>query len=294
MSTQHAHSADATLAAFEARFGELRERRRRATLIGFALFAVCFVAATWVGQFDLARLGAGLPRIFEYIGKVLPELRPTHLREDLAYWFYAFPEWLSLLWETVLMAYIATLLGTAGALVLCFFAAHNLSPGGWTYFLTRRVLEIARTIPDLVYALIFVFAFGLGPLAGILAIAIHSMGGSGKLFAEAAENIDMRPVDGLRGVGANWVQTMRFAVFPQVLPNFASYTLWRFEMNVRTAAVMGFVGAGGIGQELITAIRMLYYEDISALVLMIVLTVACIDLLCEKVRHGFIGKENLA
>jgi phosphonate transport system permease protein len=156
------------------------------------------------------------------------------------------------------------------------------------------VLEIARTIPDLVYALIFVFAFGLGPLAGILAIAIHSMGASGKLFAEAAENIDMKPVDGLRGVGADWLQTMRYAVLPQVLPNFASYTLWRFELNVRTAAVMGFVGAGGIGQELITAIRMLYYEDVSALVLLIVATVTCIDLLCEKVRHGFIGKENLA
>lgn len=284
----------AALPLFERQYAEQRSRRRRTTAIGCTIFVACFIAAVVIGQFDPVRVAAGLPRIFEYIEKILPELRAESFRDDMVYWFYGLPDWLALLWETVLMAYTATLLGTLGALILCFFAAHNLSPGGWSYFISRRVLEVARTIPDLVYALIFVFAFGLGPLAGILAIAIHSMGASGKLFAEAAENIDMKPVDGLRGVGANWLQTMRYAALPQVLPNFASYTLWRFELNVRTAAVMGFVGAGGIGQELITAIRMLYYEDVSALVLLIVATVTCIDLLCEKVRHGFIGKENLA
>lgn len=294
MNDQATAHASPAVALFRQHFGQLQAQRRKLTLIGIALFALCFVLAVYVGQFDPARVAAGLPRILEYIEKILPELRAETFRDDMAYWFYGLPKWLALLWETVLMAYTATLLGTLGALALCFFAAQNLSPGGWTHFITRRVLEFARTIPDLVYALIFVFAFGLGPLAGILAIAIHSMGASGKLFAEAAENIDMKPVDGLKGVGANWLQTMRYAVLPQVLPNFASYTLWRFELNVRTAAVMGFVGAGGIGQELITAIRMLYYEDVSALVLLIVATVTCIDLLCEKVRHGFIGKENLA
>lgn len=277
-----------------ARFDRLRAERRRTTVIGLAIFALCFAAAAWVGEFSLTRIAEGAPRIHEYIVKILPELRVSQFREDMAYWFYGLPQWLALLWETVLMAYLATLLGTLGAVLGCFFAAHNLTPNGPAYFVARRSLEVARTIPDLVYALIFVFAFGLGPLAGILAIAIHSMGASGKLFAEAAENIDMKPVEGLRAAGANWVQTMRYAVVPKVLPNFASYTLWRFELNVRTAAVLGFVGAGGIGQELITAIRMLYYEDVSALVLLIVLTVTCIDLLCEKVRHRFIGKENLA
>lgn len=282
------------LAVFQQQFSVLQHHRRRNTIVGIVIFVACFIAAVIVGQFEPSRIAAGLPRIFEYIEKILPELRADSFRDDMSHWFYGLPEWLALLWETVLMAYTATLLGTLGALALCFLAANNLAPGRKTYFATRRILEIARTIPDLVYALIFVFAFGLGPLAGILAIAIHSMGASGKLFAEAAENIDMKPVDGLRAVGANWMQTMRYAVLPQVLPNFASYTLWRFELNVRTAAVMGFVGAGGIGQELITAIRMLYYEDVSALVLLIVATVMCIDLLCEKVRHGFIGKENLA
>lgn len=293
MNTLHTQTS-AAYAVFEQHYAVLKRSRRVHTAVGLCLFVACFLAAAVVGEFDPARIAAGLPRIFEYIEKILPELRVESFRADMSHWFYGFPDWLSLLWETVLMAYTATLLGTLGALGLCFLAAQNLSPGSAVYFVTRRVLEVARTIPDLVYALIFVFAFGLGPLAGILAIAIHSMGASGKLFAEAAENIDMKPVDGLRGVGASWLQTMRYAVLPQVLPNFASYTLWRFELNVRTAAVMGFVGAGGIGQELITAIRMLYYEDVSALVLMIVVTVMGIDMLCEKVRHSFIGKENLA
>jgi len=104
----------------------------------------------------------------------------------------------------------------------------------------------------------------------------------------------MKPVDGLRAAGANWLQTLRYAVLPQVLPNFTSFTLWRFEINVRTASVIGFVGAGGIGQEFYTAIRMLYYEDISALILILVATVVLIDMGCERLRHRMIGKEALA
>lgn len=292
--TPQLNSENSTVAIFQQHYLILQRHRRRVTLLSLTIFLICFFAATIVGQFEPARIAAGFPRVFEYIEKILPELSISSFSKDMAFWFYGFPKWMALLLETVLMAYIATLLGTLGAVSFCFFAAHNLSPNRSIYFTTRRFLEIARTIPDLVYALIFVFAFGLGPLAGILAIAIHSMGASGKLFAEASENIDMKPVDGLKGVGANWFQTMRYAVIPQVLPNFVSYTLWRLEVNVRTAAVMGFVGAGGIGQELITAIRMLYYEDVSALVLLILASVMCIDYICEKVRHSFIGKENLA
>ncbi len=118
---------------------------------------------------------------------------------------------------------------------------------------------MCRTVPDVVFALLFVIAFGLGPMVGVLAIAIHTTGALGKLFAEVVENIDMRPVDGLSASGASWVETVRFAVLPQVLSNFASYALLRFEINVRGAAVLGFVGAGGIGQEFLAAIRNFYY-----------------------------------
>jgi len=279
--------------AFEHRFQALQSRKRRLTLLYGGLFVFALAVSAWVGEFSLVKIAEGLPRIHEYVLKTLPALSRANLAGDVAEWFWGLRKWLKLLGETVLIAYMGTLLGTLGALALAFDASHNLKRTRAGYWLARRAAEIARTIPELVFALTFVFAFGLGPLAGVLAIAIHSMGGNGKLFAEAVENIDMKPVEGLRAAGANWLQTIRFAVLPQVLPNFASFTLWRFEINVRSASVVGFVGAGGIGQEFYTAIRMLYYEDISALIVLLVATVMLIDIGCEKLRHRMIGKESL-
>jgi len=285
------HTAE-TVGTFQRRFAEHRRRGRLATALGLVLFSVVFLASAIIAKFDLFALIEGAPKLGEYVQRTIPTLRWGSLQADVAYWFYGLRKWLDLLLETVLMAYLATLLGSIGALLLCFYGSANLSPNMWAYHLARRVAEFFRTIPDLVFALIFIFAFGLGPLAGILAIALHSLGANGKLFAEANENIDMGPVDGLKSAGANWVQTIRFAVLPQVLPNYASYVLWRFEINVRTAAVMGFVGAGGIGMELITAVRSLYYEDISAILILIVATVSLIDIGCEKLRHALIGRET--
>jgi len=153
-------------------------------------------------------------------------------------------------------------------------------------------MEFCRTVPGIVFALIFVIAFGLGPMAGVLAITLHSIGALGKQYAEMVENIDMKPVEGLRSTGASWIACMRFAVLPQVVAGFASYTLLRFEINVREASVMGFVGAGGIGVELITAIRKFYYSDVSAILLMIILTVFVIDIGTGWVRGRLFGKER--
>ena len=148
-------------------------------------------------------------------------------------------------------------------------------------------------MPEIVFALIFVVAFGIGPFAGFLAITVHTIGAMGKLYAEANENIDERQLDGVRAAGGNWFEVIRFAVLPQVLPNFTTYTLWRLELNIRSAAIVGFVGAGGIGQELYHAISFNYYEDISAIVLMVVATIMVIDLTCERLRHRLIGKDAL-
>jgi len=280
------------VASFEAQWRELRARKRW-TSIGYgAIFVVAFVLSAWIGEFNPFKMVQGLPRIHEYILKTLPTLTLANLLGDIAEWFYGFRKWMVMLWETLLIAYVGTLLGTVGALLLCFDTTENLKRAHWAAWAGRRFFEVARTIPDLVYALIFVFVFGVGPIAGILAIAVHSMGANGKLFAEAVDNIDMKPVDGLRAAGANWLQIVRFAALPQVLPNFLSFALWRFEINVRTASIIGFVGAGGIGQEFYTAIRMLYYEDISALVLILVVTVMVIDLCCEKLRHRVIGGQE--
>jgi len=220
-------------------------------------------------------------------------LRHDHIVEDVGEWYWAFWRWLGLLWDTILLAFVATGLGCIGAALFCFAGARNLMQATWIYFLTRRAAEIARAVPELVYAMIFVFAFGIGPFAGVLAIAVHTAGALGKLFAEVNENIDMKPVEAVKAAGGGWLAVVRFGVVPQVLPNYVSYALLRFEINVRGAAVIGFVGAGGIGQELMYVIRQFIYADISAIVLMIILTVVLIDLGCERLRHWQIGREQI-
>jgi phosphonate transport system permease protein len=137
-----------------------------------------------------------------------------------------------------------------------------------------------------------VAAFGLGALPGILAMAIHTSGALGKLFTEVVENIDMRPVEGIAATGGSWLAQVRFAATPQVLSNLVSYTLLRFEINVRGATVIGFVGAGGIGQDLIVAIRKFYYSDVSAMLLMIIVTVMMIDILSARLRHRLLAMET--
>jgi len=159
-------------------------------------------------------------------------------------------------------------------------------------FVTRRFLELCRTVPDVVFALIFVVAFGLGPLAGVLALAIHCTGALGKQFFETTENISMKPVEALRSVGASWIETVRFAALPQVLASFASFTLLRFEINVRGATVLGFVGAGGIGEDLMEAIRKFYYSDVSAILMLIIAVVMAIDIGAGRLRRVLIGKSR--
>lgn len=281
------------VAAFQRARGEMLRQKRIQTLIFIAVFLVCLVVAVIAGQFSVGALIEGLPKTTTYIEKLLPTLRRESLSADIFEWYWNIGKWLNLLAETLLMAFFATLLGTISAFLLSFPASSNLAANHQVYFVTRRFLEISRSVPDLVYALVFVFAWGLGPLAGILALAIHTMGASGKLFADVNENIDSNPIDGVRAVGGNWIKIIRFAVVPQVLPAFVSYTLWRFEINVRTATVLGFVGAGGIGYELYTDIRLNYYEDVSAILLIIVVAVVCIDMICEEIRHRMIGKEFL-
>ena len=123
---------------------------------------------------------------------------------------------------------------------------------------------------------------------------MHATGALGKLFSEVNENVDLKPLEGLRASGASWYQTIRYAVVPQVLPNFTSYALLRFEINVRSSSIVGYVGAGGLGQEIRTAVGFGEYYDLSAIFLIIFATVALIDLVCEQIRHRFIGKESMA
>jgi len=282
------------VARFQRRYTVMIRRKRQSDALFLVAFLVCLGCSMVIGDFDPVKIWTGLPRLHEFVVKILPVLRWESLGADLAEWFLPVKLWLGLLVETVLIAFLATAFGVCGAFALSFPASRNLVRNPAILFVSRRLLEIARTVPDLVYALIFVFCFGIGPLAGVLAIAVHTMGALGKLYSEANENIDMKPVEGLRAAGADWLQMVRYAVVPQVLPNHVSYTLLRFEINVRSSSIIGFVGAGGLGQEIRTAISFQYYTDISALFLLILATVAVIDLVCERIRHGFIGRDKLA
>jgi phosphonate transport system permease protein len=262
----------------------VRARRSRVVLIGLAIL-LCAVLSAISAEVEPARLLANIGKFTSYIGRIFLLENGQPVWTNPTEWFWGLENWLSLLLETVLIAYVGTALGTIGAVLLAFVAAANLSPHPVLRAIIRRWLEFCRTFPELVFALIFVIAFGLGPLPGVLAIAIHTMGALGKLFSEVAENIDMKPVEGVAATGASWPVVMRFGALPQVLPNFVSYTLLRFEINVRGASVMGFVGAGGIGQDLIEAIRKFYYADVSAILVLIIATVAMIDFVTERVRH---------
>lgn len=266
--------------------------------LGFLLWSL------WISRFTPDRLASGIPRIFEYFGSVMPSLQWDLLFEgrneagrfppgSIGFWYNDFWKYLRLIWETILMALTATILATGLAVALSFIAARNCTPFPWAGTVARRFLEFCRGVPEILFALVLVFAVGIGPLAGVLAITIHATGALGKLFSEVNENASMRPVDGIKAVGGSWFEQMRYGILPQVLPNFTSYALWRFEINVRASAVVGFVGAGGIGAELSHTISFFSDDRVTAVLLLVVLTVTMIDLLSERARHSLIGKEAL-
>lgn len=271
------------------------ERRRRASML-LAGFVALVLASGWLIGVDLVRLVTNIGTFTGYFDRILTLDSGVSVGQrvwtDPAEWLWGWRHWLKLLGDTLLIAYLGTVLGAVAGFLLSFLATANLMPDGRVRFIAKRFLEFCRTVPDIVFALVFVIAFGLGPLPGVLALAIHSTGALGKLFAETVENVDMRPVEGAVAAGASWPATIRYAVLPQVLGGFASYVLLRFEINVRQASVMGFVGAGGIGQDLIEAIRKFYYADVSAILLLLVLTVFALDLIAERLRHALIDAER--
>ncbi|MCJ2132646.1 phosphonate ABC transporter, permease protein PhnE [Methylobacterium sp. J-026] len=279
-------------AALSGLYAAATRAARRRTLAGFAIVAVLALLAGLAAEVRPLVFIENIGKFTAYIQEILPPIGLDHPIEDVRAWYWGLPNWLGLLGETLLMAYLGTLLGGLAGFALSFLAAANLARSRLLRIAAKRFLEVCRTVPEVVFALLFVIAFGLGPMVGVLAIAIHTTGALGKLFSEVVENIDMRPVEGLSASGATWIETVRFAVLPQVLSNFASYALLRFEINVRGAGVMGFVGAGGISQEFLVAIRNFYYADVSAILVLIILTVFCIDLATERVRHRLIGPEH--
>ena len=262
------------------------------------IIIVGVILSSKIIDINSSRLLDGIPRLGDYVSQILPSLDSPSLLLDsktegsIAYWYFNLPKYLKLLFETFNMALLATLIGSSLALLLSFLAAKNTAPNSFIYFTTRRVLEFFRGVPEIIFAILFVWALGIGPIAGIIAMTLHTTGSLGKLFSEVDENSDIRPREALKASGGNWLSEMKFGLLPQVLPNLISYILLRFEINIRASTILGFVGAGGIGQELYLVINFNYYEEVSAIILLIIFTVISIDLLSGYLRKNVIEADS--
>jgi phosphonate transport system permease protein len=186
--------------------------------------------------------------------------------------------------ETIDIAFFGTVVGVVLALPLAVLAARNTSPARPLYAAARAIIALCRSVPDLVWALIFVTAVGLGPFPGALAISVHSIGMLGRLFAEVIEDIDMGPVEALTMTGATRMQVFSHAVAPGVLPSLLGIALYRFDENIRSSLVLGFVGAGGIGFELLTAMNLFQYRTVSLLLLITFILVIAAERFSAMVR----------
>ncbi len=285
--------------AFEEERRRILTRQRISAALGVAIFsALLAVSLNRSGFFETNLSGDPLGRIAELLSRLFPKLQADSLLSDrmtpgsLAWWLYDLPNWLRAAWQTLEMAILATVIGAILALLASFLCARNLMPLSPVRFVVRRTLEAIRTLPDLIMALILVAAFGVGPFAGVITLAISTLGGLGKLFAEINEQVDHRPLEAIEASGAGRMRQIRYGLLPQVLPAFASYTLIRLEGNLAGAAALGIVGAGGIGLELQRAIGYAEFETYLAILLLIVGMIFVIDLISEWLRHNLIGLEG--
>ena len=270
-------------------YSQAMSSKNRMTWIGLFVLILLLASSFLGSEVDVHKFIRNIWRFPNYFYEITPKLSIQNFVGDITEWFWGINKWLRQLGETLLIAYVGTITGAIIAFCLSFLSSRNMAVSNWSQIFSRRLLEFLRTVPEIVFALIFVVSFGLGPLPGVLALTFHTAGALGKLFSEIIENIDAKPVEGVRASGGSWFHQVKYGAVPQVLANFTSYSLLRFEINVRGAAVMGFVGAGGIGQTLIEYIRKFYYSDVSAVLILIIVTVMVIDTATEKIRHAFIG-----
>ena len=235
----------------------------------------------WVCRVNPIRLMEGIPRALELIQCMVPpawEKIPGLVRPAL---------------ETIQIAFVGTAFGASLSFIIGLLAARNMHSIALLRHTTRALLSAERALPDLIVMLFFVAIVGLGALPGVMALIASSVGMLGKLFADAIEEIDPKPVEALEAIGATRLQIIRYAVLPQILPSMIANTLYRFEVNIRMSILLGAVGAGGIGFYLVTSMRLLKYQE----ALMIILMTMVLVMVCEKsseiLRKLIIGDEIL-
>ena len=261
----------------------LVRRRRLYGALTILLFAVTMISGFWVA--DARNAGGfwdGLSNIFDFPADVISEAwekrseLPSHLIR-----------YLPALIETLNIAAVSTLVGALAAIVLSLLSTRGLALWPSLIPVFRRLMDVLRALPEIVVALVLIFVMGGGPVPAMIAIALHTAGALGKLFSEVNENADIKPVEGLASVGANWSQRMFLGIVPQVLPNYLSYALLRFEINVRASAILGFVGAGGIGYELRNSMTWGQgrFDEAAAIFLLLFLTITAIDQISSRVRN---------
>ncbi|MCX7874245.1 MAG: phosphonate ABC transporter, permease protein PhnE [Caldimicrobium sp.] len=221
---------------------------------------------------DFQEIISGVPRIFEFITGLFP---PNLSGID---------RYLYLVIETVSMGITGTVIAIFLSIPLGVLSARNILHSRIVNSLSREIINFLRAMPELIFALIFVSAVGLGPFAGVLAIALHTVGFLGKFYAEAIENIDKKPVEAIESTGARFIQKVRYAVLPQIIPLFNSYNLYLLDRNIRASTVMGVVGAGGIGFELIMSMKVLDYQRTLTIILLILITIVIVDYISHYLR----------
>jgi phosphonate transport system permease protein len=235
------------------------------------------LAVLLVVSFGPAEIGK-LPQLFAN-SENMQRYGADFMRPDFAAW----PTYVAQMWLTVQIALWGTVLALVIALPLGLAGARNIAPP-WLRHSVRRVMDLLRSVPELVIGTVFLVAVGLGPFAGVMALALHTGGVLGKLFSEAVEAIDRAPVEGVRATGAASLHEIVWGVIPQVAPLWTSYALYRFESNARSATVLGLIGAGGIGTLLFDSLNSFDYAQVSAIAIVIVVAVTLIDLLSQAIR----------
>jgi phosphonate transport system permease protein len=281
METALPHAAE--IAALRKRYPRAFARTQRERALTAAawigVFAFVLFGFWWI-EFSFGRMWDGLFKLGWLFQFLFP---PTH-----GGWFAYF---LTGMGETLAMAFLGTLLAAIGAIPLGFLAARNIVPNRFLHFGVRRSLDGLRGVDALIWALVFVSAVGLGPFAGVMALAMSDVGTLAKLFSEAIENVEREQGEGVRASGAPKLAETRFAILPQVMPIFVSNVLYYFESNTRSATVLGVVGAGGIGLALSDRIRINDWDQVCFIVLMILVTVTAIDWVSGRLRERLVGKQ---
>jgi len=255
-------------------------RRNKKSLLAGGVFLLLFLGGVVITDVSLVALLKELPRAGEIIGWMFP---PD---------WNAFPEMVGPALDTVQIAFLGTFFGAILSFFLGLAAAINLVPRAIRE-VARGLIIAERALPDLVIILLFVAAVGLGPFPGVMALAVSSIGMLGKLFAEAVEEVDPQPLEALESVGASKWQVIRYAVLPQTLPSFVANVFYRFDVNIRFAVLLGAVGAGGIGDELIMSMGLLRYDRaLTAIIVTLILVLLC-QKISDTLREKIIGQELL-